>query len=866
VRPLFNRVTLDSHLTGLLFVRIRGGYQEVLNASRDMQQILKPPSTFHLDTRFLLGKFDLMCPFEADRMSSYDYLLTKCLDVQGIDEVFSVPCVRIVFKESPDRSIKFGSQSTVGYVFVKCNLSSEPLANFEKVLAVLEALESGEMQHISASEANDIKTLLAESSDVAVRASFLTYGIFDLLMILESTDPRSLSKFIANLRQTIGSQIYETAAVIGVPDERSPGALFGASVSISTLPGMEQSVLDKLRKVFQKKGFSECRFGWEYGYYDIMCSIKVDDLYLLYQTISKEIRELEGVISTATALETDIGGSLPSGSSKGSQRTYFPIRTGSDFVRQRETIWQMIRKTKKSREMSERIFAERQNSLFSQLEQILYRLRYLRFRWNTNQRYLPVLDSNTEGLSGGVFGQLELTLGDAFEDISSARTWKNLVGIDGKIQDIHRMVCSLERAFHQRLESLDLREVLGMKSRGIEKLGAFEKIFDAMDTVARDYMVESGDRLWRGIVISGVHEEEFETESSVDLVYIPTFAKYRTKTWPLLAHEVGHHVIVPDDHDWQEVRHELGSIVDEYASLFAEWKVDPERIINEIIAEIYATYTAGTCYILSLIDHLFVPPVFFSSEAQHIQLPPMGLPIPLRVEIAKAVLKNRAPRLIAYVSQVEEKMEKVNQAENIVITGHLDLWNTIRNVANEINALRDRPFGPSVEKVFEDYIRVLKRHMEIMARAAGAEADERKYVARAVVTVLDNLLNFCEVEGMYSSHLQNVAKDFRYLLTLLDQIEDFVERLVTPKPLERLSVMQKIFALLKDFPFQPEREYEQTIQKLHGYLKQGAMVQARPNYILEVLYRDRSYPDNLLNANAAIFSILFWGYAVQAPA
>jgi uncharacterized protein with GYD domain len=280
-----------------------------------------------------------------------------------------------------DEPFRLGDRSTVAYLFLKCNLATEPIDNFEKVLAVLESLESGKTEHIASKELReDVSRLLVESSGINTRASFLTYGIFDILMVVESKDPSNLSKFIANLRQTIAGEIYETAAIIGVPNRPSRGKSFEVDISMSLLPGREGSVIAQMQKVFQRKGFSECKLGWQYGYYDIACSIKVNDLHLLYLTISKEIRKIEGVIATATSLGAEAGGWMSSLTPKPVKLRSFPIRTGSDFVEDRRTIWDMIKKTKESNDISVRMFSERQNSLFSQLEQILYRLRYLRFR------------------------------------------------------------------------------------------------------------------------------------------------------------------------------------------------------------------------------------------------------------------------------------------------------------------------------------------------------------------------------------------------------------------------------------------------------------------------------------------------------
>jgi hypothetical protein len=391
-------------------------------------------------------------------------------------------------------------------------------------------------------------------------------------------------------------------------------------------------------------------------------------------------------------------------------------------------------------------------------------------------------------------------------------------------------------------------QLTSIQAKGIEKLGSFEKIMEAMDSVANDYISLSGET-WNGLVICGLWQEEFQTENKVDLIYAPTFSKYRLKSWPLIAHEIGHHIesICRERGVLERIR----ELVIEFPLIFSPSVdfVDIEKVSRELVAEIFATYCAGTSYAKMLVGHLYYPPYFYDVESQLLICRKDLIPMPVRILIASAVLEKLSPELKEMITALKVKSKDAIDAENERLDEYIRVLTDIFNLFDKMN---DLPFQESFANLMENYVADIKKQL----KAKYYKLEKEDWYQRDVIGLLDEAMNhfseFFHNKELFLKQIKEIRYNLKYRQTLLKQAEEFVNGLKNVTTEGEPSILDDIINLLGVSPF-TNVSYSEIIYKIREYLENGDLICSRPTYILETMVADDK---KLLNENAAIFSIL----------
>jgi hypothetical protein len=793
--------------------------------------------------------------FDVDRLSGYDHELNSLLSIKA-DDFFSLPCVRLIF-ENDEIAKPAQEEDSIALIFMKSKENS--IENYRIIFSFFRSIIDGKLttKAMDKNWRKKVNAFLELYKDFLGNAGFfLTYSLFDLLMIVKINNITIFPEFIVALRNLLEEYISDTSTIIGYskqyafPQEgKNPVAItqgkVNAEIKIKIENGQEYAALSHISTFLRKENYNP-NFSWQYGDYDLTCNLSIDSLESLHKVVIDEIRNIHGVIRTATCLNI---ATIDKEKPKEPHNSVKSCPIGKQrfvkdaFRERRDIIYQQIKTEKVGKKPEQTLFLERKNRQFSQLEQILYRLRYIGFRWQRYQKYLPSIS---------VFDQMELKLLDCFDELGKSAFWDDLSKIDDRITDIHRIVTSLEKGFHQRLESLDMMLLSNVQAKGIEKLGSFEKVMEAMDAVANDYISISGDN-WRGLVVAGIWNEEFQADTGVDLIYVPTYSKYRMKTWPLIAHEVGHHI----DYRFKEKGNidELHSLVEEYQLLFTDYsglQIDIDRVSSEILADILATYSAGTSYIRMLVEHMYSPPYFFDVNLQDLSCNKGLVPMPLRILICSAVLGKISGELSRLVEDIQTLSEAAIHAEELRFKEYIDNLESLAEITGKVENIKNVPFRNEIENTFRTYVEISRLRIEKVRRSLKRN-EVQSEIGFLLNELTDNLLIFCEISGLYKRQLSSMISDLKFRQTLLKQSSEFVSRLQKNRA-NNTSILDDVLGLLKPSPFYAS-EYSISNALLRQALGQGQLVSARPSLILETVIADKK---GELNENAAIFSMLLY--------
>jgi hypothetical protein len=854
--PIFKGIRLANNVTGIVLLSVEGGSTVIESIGSAVKKSLNHENydkVKNIVEKHVFGPFDLLFTFDVDRLSGYDHELNSLLSIKASD-FFSLPCVRLLFDEDRLKNLPQEEES-IALIFMKSK--DRTVDNYSNIFTFFRSIINGRSVGRPNQEfSRNINNFLQKYRGMLGNSGFfLTYSLFDLLMIVKINDVKSISEFIVELRELLKDQIEDTSTIIGysraparirdtlTPNQMSNGRII-AEIKIKIQNGKENHVLAQINSILNGKN-CQPTFSWLYGDYDLGCCLIVGSLEALHLTVVEEIRGISGVIKTATCFK--VSADAKNAIIEVKESPSCPIgekRLVKDAFREkRDKIFQEITDNKLLGRREYTLFLDRKSRQFKQIEQILYRLRYVGFRWQKYQKYLP---------STAVFEQMELTILDLFDDLGNSQFWDELSKLDKKITGIHRIVTSLEKGFYQRLESLDVMLLSSIQAKGIEKLGSFEGVMEAMDAVANDYISISGDN-WHGLVVSGIWDEEFKTDIWVDMIYVPTFSKYRMKTWPLIAHEVGHHI----DYRIKDktALEDLYSLVEEYQLLFSDFsgfETDLNIVTGEILSDILATYSAGTSFVQRLVEHLYAPPYYFDPEIQGLSSNKRMVPMPLRILVCTATLELIGSELSGFVEDIRALSEAAISAEELRFKEYIENLESVSKITESMEEIQDVMYRAQIEKTILTYIESARRKVEQVSNSLKPENSQRE-VGKLVNELLDNLPVFSEISSLYKRQLGIMISDLKISQTTLKQSNDFVSSL-RKKRQNGTSILEAITGTLKPSPFY-EIKYGKAIDQIRQLLINGMLTTARPALILEAVSADRK---NELNENAAIFSILLY--------
>jgi hypothetical protein len=850
IKTIWSDIRLAREITGLVFLSVNGPYSADGKMSRKILGMLKIDRfAKNIRAMEMLGKFDLVFGFDVPRFTNYDYILSLFLGTERVKGIFTVPCVKVNFDNEETGQNEEKTDSTV-FLFMRTDDKLSAKTRYSNVFTIAKMLQKTLKNQKPTPPTDKPDDPIDPCKGIKKIEVYLTYSLYDLLLILTVENPSYIPGIVTTIQNHIQHEVRETVTLIGTPKQSmSHDKSFEVEIFIRVSVGLGQSIQNKIAKILKKNKLNHM-FTWRHGYYDMSCRIMANDLKNVSDIISRKIRKIPGLKTTATTfsgiLQTDASASF------GSHVVPSVIadECGSDFVKLRSRIWKRIETRKRDPDLVTRLMAEKQNTLFNHLEQILYRLRYVRFRWNSYKDYLS---------QSTVFDQIELVLGESLILLEKSETWDELQEIEYSIEALSRFICNVERAFAQKLESLDIADAIGIHPRGTEKLGGIERILEAMEYVAKDYYSSTG-RSWSGIVVCGVQKEEFEAEGDVDIVSAPSFSKYRIKAWPLIAHEIGHQIVPPDryileDKTWSEILDDLRSLVDRFPSVFnigtQTSPMERQRILREIIAEIYANFVAGTSYAKSLVGHYYVPQYFFDVQTQRIVWGLTRIPISLRLELAKETLANVAPDLANLIESEEKLSSEAYKREHKAVISHLKLWNRLGKVSNQLNEELSKPYGDEIRQILKTVTMALKQRLE----EALGEAE----IVETLTAALNNVEHFCEIRGMYSEHVRDEALKLYQQEIAEADIKRFM-RAFTEASRTGLSLFQRILKMFGVSPFARQifPDYDAITAEIRKNLQKDIVFMCSPKYILEVIATDKT---GTLNTNAAILSILLSGQA-----
>lgn len=855
-KVVIDNMNVDKKVTGVLFLSVEGGSNRLADTAKQARQILKQEGASNVYERSVFGPFDLVFTFEVDRLSEYDHKLNSLLDIQSVD-LFSIPCARIFFDNAQNKNLAC-DEDIRAFIFMRSKDRS--VRNYRKLLTIFRCL--GNVEPLGIEDVyleKKITSFIAKYKNLIEKPAFyFTYSLFDLLMVVSINEIGVFSEFLVALRELLESEIDETSTMIGFSsdkeqsdsrNENSPHSLpLKAEIAIKIESGQECAVCSSINSLIKKRRFQGA-FSWKYGDCDLLCRVAVSDFGALKELVIEGIRNIEGVTETSTSLYVNARANNKTQTKK--KRIYPNTETPlmmatNSFSKERKELYQKICDGKSTRAAETTFFWEIINKQFTQLEQIIYRLRYLEFRWQRYQKYLPQISA---------FHSLQYFLLECLRKLKNANYWDNLENMDRIITEIHRTVTSLERGFYQRLESLDILRLSSTRAKGIEKLGSFERVLEAMDAVANDYLSSSGEE-WKGLIVSGIWKEEFQTEMRVDLIYAPTFSKIRMKTWPLIAHEAGHYFAYNlRQTDDQNVFERIKECVDKYQTLFIESGVtefDENRVTSEILADIVATYFAGTSFIRMLVEHLYSPSYFFDNKAQDLTYYKGLVPVHIRIKICVAVLEKINPSLGALVASLLKSSEDATELEEKRMTQHIDKLYNLSKLIDEASQIKKLPYPDEVNSLFNAYIRQIKMNIEKTNNRLDKDEFPRQ-VGEFVGKFVENASNICEAGALYKRQFTRINAELKYKQTMFKQGIEFAESLCEQK--DNKSILDEIFSVMKrPSPF-AQCDYDSTIDSIRKSLLAGKLISDNPSLILETVVSDRK---GELNENAAILSILMY--------
>jgi DNA-binding Lrp family transcriptional regulator len=854
-KVVIDNMKVDKKVTGVLFLSVEGGSNRFTDTARQARQILEQEGASNIYERAVFGPFDLVFTFEVDRLAEYDHKLNSLLDIQSVD-LFSIPCVRIFFDNAQNRN-SVCDEDIRAFIFMRSRDRS--VRNYRKLLTIFRSLDNVEPLGIEdVSLEKKITAFIAKYKNLIEKPAFyFTYSLFDLLMVVSVNEISVFSEFLVALRDLLESEIDETSTMIGfsgnkkqsVNRNKSPqnSLPLKAEIAIKIESGRESVVCSSINNLIKKRQFSGA-FSWKYGDCDLLCRVAVSDFNALIELVIGGIRNIEGVTDTSTSLYVNARANRKTQIRK--KRIHpsigTPLMMPDSFSRARKELYQQICDGKSTRATETAFFWEIINKQFSQLEQIIYRLRYLAFRWQRYQKYLPQISA---------FDSLQYLLLECLTKLKNAKYWDNLENMDRIITEIHRTVTSLERGFYQRLESLDILRLSSTRAKGIEKLGSFERVLEAMDTVANNYLSPSGEE-WKGLIVSGIWKEEFQTEMRVDLIYAPTFSKIRMKTWPLIAHEAGHYFAynlrqIGDQNVFERIK----ECVDKYQTLFIESGVtefDENRVTSEVLADIVATYFAGTSFVRMLVEHLYSPSYFFDNKAQDLTYYKGLVPVHIRIRICAAVLEKINPSLGILIAGLLKSSEDATDLEEKRMTQHMNKLLNLSKLIDEASQIKKLPYPDEVNSLFNAYIRQIKLNIEKTNNRLDKNEFPRQ-VGEFVGKFVDNASNICEAGALYKHQFTRINAELKYKQTMFKQGIEFAESLCDPKDGE--SILDEIFKIMKrPSPF-AQCDYDTAIDNIRKSLLAGQIIYCNPSMILETFVSDRK---GELNENAAILSILLY--------